>query len=151
MFKNFRLVMAWCLLAGASLSFAVVANEQAQPKKEKKGLPETKEAIDQSNFMRKKLAATNTILEGLSIEDTDLVVSGAKSLLELSASEKFQVKNDVMYRQFNNEFQRSAKGLLEAAEKGNFDAAALKWIDTTMRCLECHRFVRGVRLAVQAN
>ena len=108
MLKNFRLVMAWCLLAGASLSFAVVANEQVQPKKEKKQLPDTKEAVEQSNFMRKKLAATNTILEGLSVEDTDLVVSGAKALLELSASEKFQVKNDVMYRQFSNEFQRSA-------------------------------------------
>ena len=55
--------------------------------------------------------------------------------------------NNVMYRQFSGEFQRSAKSLLEAAEKGNYDAAALKWIDTTMKCIECHKYVRNMLIA----
>jgi hypothetical protein len=103
--------------------------------------PDAKLDLELSTFMRKKLEASNQILEGLTVEDAELI------LLELSSAERFQVQHDVMYRQFSGEFQRTAKGLLEAAEKKNFDAAALKWMDTTMKCLECHKFVRGTRIA----
>ncbi len=80
-------------------------------------------------------------------EDSDLVVKGAKVLIEMSAAEKWQVKHDVMYKQYSTEFQQAAKKLVESAQKDNFDGAALKWIDTTMKCIECHKFVRGARLA----
>ncbi|MCA9081722.1 MAG: hypothetical protein KDA58_14265, partial [Planctomycetaceae bacterium] len=56
-------------------------------------------------------------------------------------------RNDVMYRQFSSEFQRITEQLAASAEKGNFDQAALKWMDVTMSCIECHRFVRGVMVA----
>ena len=88
-------------------------------------------------------------MEGLTTEDSELIVKGARTLVDMSAAEKFQVQHDVMYRQFSNDFQRSAKALLDAAEKNKFDTATLKWIDTTMKCMECHKFVRGARLAVQ--
>jgi len=109
--------------------------------------PDAKLDLELSTFMRKKLEASNQILEGLTVEDAELIIKGATLLLELSSAERFQVQHDVMYRQFSGEFQRTAKGLLEAAEKKNFDAAALKWMDTTMKCLECHKFVRGTRIA----
>lgn len=35
------------------------------------------------------------------------------------------------------------KALLEAAKEGNIDRAALRWMDTTMSCIECHRYVRN--------
>ena len=118
-------------------------NSQDVPKKE---VPDAKRDLDQTEFMRKKLEASGQILEGLTSENADLIVKGATILVEMSAAEKWKVKHDAMYRQFSGEFQRSAKNLLEAAQKKNFDAAALKWMDTTMKCLECHKFVRGTRL-----
>jgi len=126
----------------------VSSQDKANPQeKAKKAVPDAKLDLEQTTFMRRKLEASGQILEGLTMEDAELIVKGAKVLVELSAAERFQVQNDVMYRQFSGEFQRSARGLLEAAEKKNFDAAALKWMDTTMKCLECHKFVRGVRVA----
>ena len=133
------------------LAFAVVwnmvgiekANSQEATKKEP---PDAKRDLDQSTFMRKKLEASTQILEGLTTENAALIIEGARVLSEMSSADKWKVQHDVMYRQFSNEFQRSANGLLEAAEKNNFDAAALKWIDTTMKCIECHRFVRGTRI-----
>ncbi len=119
--------------------------------KVQKKVPDAKRDLDQSVFMRKKLDASEQILEGLTSEDKQLLVRGAKALVEMSAAEKFQAQNNVMYRQFSKEFQTSAKSLLEAAEKGNFDAAQLKWVETTMKCLECHKFVRGTRLADGKN
>ena len=132
------IVMVWTMLG--------VGPATSQDKAQKKA-PDAKRDLEQTTFMRKKLEASGQILEGLTSEDAQLIIKGAKALVEMSAAEKWQVQNNVMYRQFSAEFQRSAKGLLEAAEKENYDAAALKWIDTTMKCMECHKFVRGTRLA----
>jgi hypothetical protein len=138
-------VTAWTMFGGGS---ATSQDKPAATKdKVQKKAPDAKRDLDQSVFMRKKLEASEQILEGLTSEDKQLIAKGAKAIIELSAAEKFQVQNNVMYRQFSKEFQASAKSLLEAAEKGNFDGAQLKWVDTTMKCLECHKFVRGTRLA----
>jgi hypothetical protein len=143
------IVMAWTVFGVGS------ATSQDKPPatkdKAQKKVPDAKRDLDQSIYMRKKLEAAGEILEGLTSEDKQLIVRGAKVLVEMSAAEKFQVQNNVMYRQFSKEFQSSAKSLLDAAEKGNFDAAQLKWVDTTMKCLECHKFVRGTRLAEVKN
>lgn len=98
-------------------------------------------------FMRKKLEACNQVLEGLVTEDGKMVATGASTLNEMSNAEKWRVSNDLVYRQFSEEFQRSTKKLRAAAEKENFDDVALKWIDTTMSCVECHKWVRGMRVA----
>lgn len=117
---------------------------------EKSSTPKTKDAkldLDQSKFMRQKLDASSQILEGLCTEDADLIIAGAKVLMEMSTAERWQVNHNAMYRQQSQEFQQAAKKLIEAAEKSNFDAVTLKWIDTTMQCMECHSHVRGMRIA----
>ncbi len=138
------------VLAGivvASGWFMAEGNRAFSDDKPKKDVPDAKRDLEQTTFMRKKLEASGQILEGLTTENSELIVKGAKILVELSSAERFQVQHDVMYRQFSGEFQRTAKGLLDAGEKKNFDLAALKWMDSTMKCLECHKFVRGARIA----
>ena len=143
------IVMAWTMFGVGS---ATSQDKAATTKdKQQKKVPDAKRDLEQTTFMRKKLEASEQILEGLTSEDAKLIVKGAKALVEMSAAEKWQVHNNVMYRQFSGEFQRSAQSLLEAAEKENYDAAALKWIDTTIKCLDCHKFVRGIRLAAGNN
>ena len=143
------ILMAWTMLGvGPATSQDKSATTKDQQQKK---VPDAKRDLEQTTFMRKKLEASSQILEGLTSEDAKLIIKGAKELVEMSAAEKWQVRNDVMYRQFSGEFQRSAQSLLEAAEKENYDAAALKWIDTTMKCLECHKFVRGTRIAEGKN
>lgn len=138
-----RIRLAWMPPIGVIVLITVIYNLQggssASPETAPQGAP--------VKFMRHKLDASTKILEGLTIEDADLIVSGAKELVEMTSAERWLVTNDIMYRQFSADYQRSAKNLLEAAEKKNFDGVALKWIDTTMQCLDCHRFVRGLRLA----
>jgi predicted secreted protein len=102
-------------------------------------------------FMRQKLGASTQILEGLCTEDADLVKQGAQQLAAMSKAEKWRVSNDPIYRQFSEEFQRVTEKLVETAEKKNFDAVALRWIDATMACVECHKWARGMRLAEQTN
>ena len=98
-----------------------------------------------STFMRKKLDASSQILEGLAVEDTDLIKRGADSMLQLSKAEKWQILADSDYREFSADFRKSVKRLSEAAEKNNFDNAALQWFDTMKCCIECHQHVRKER------
>jgi len=100
-------------------------------------------------FMRKKLAASTMVLEGLCTEDLQLVAEGAKRLHEMSDAEAWHVSNDVMYKQFSNEFRQITKELIKAAEEDKADRATLKWLDATVSCLDCHRFVRGMRIVEQ--
>ena len=129
------------LIAIAGVVFqSVRAEEEATAKAPKQEL---------SDFMHLKLVASNQILEGLVTEDTDLVREGAEVLTQMSTAEKWQVSKNVMYLQFSNEVQLNAEKLADAANVKILDRAALRWLDTTMSCIECHRFVRN-ELVVQA-
>lgn len=99
------------------------------------------------SFMRKKLGASNQILEGLCTDDLDLVVKGARELHRMSEAEQWRVKNDAVYKQFSAEFHQITKDLVQAAQENKADRALLKWLDATMSCVDCHQFVRGMRIA----
>ena len=98
-------------------------------------------------FMRLKLAASNQVLEGLVVDDLDLVVQGSDSLLEISAAEKWRASNDMMYLQNSRGFRRSVEVLRDKAKKKSIDGAALAWVDVTMSCIHCHEWVRNVLIA----
>jgi hypothetical protein len=99
--------------------------------------------------MRQKLQASSQILEGLALEDMELVKTGAKQLNELSSEEKWRISKDPLYGQYSDEFQRNTGEMIKAAENHNLDQAALKWMAATMNCIDCHRFARNILLADQ--
>ena len=142
-------VGAACVALVATVALWNRASEgQAPPKKpvapSKPVLPPKDRELQA--FMRKKLEASNQILEGLCTEDLELVKAGAEKLQQMSDAERWRVSNDVMYKQFSNEFRSITRQLVKAAEEDNVDRATLKWLDATVSCLDCHRFVRGMRI-----
>lgn len=139
--------VAWCVMA-LVISIVMPMEIVAEPPQGQRSPPSEKsraEAKSKSlrDFMRLKLSASEKILEGLTLENFDLVQQGAESLHQMSSVEKWRVSNDAMYRQFSDEFQRNTGELVKAAKDHNLDQAALKWFATTMNCVECHRFVRN--------
>jgi len=126
------------ICAGSLVFHSASADDEPKPAAKAKSVDQELRA-----FMRKKLEASTKILEGLALEDVDLIQEGATTLAEMSEAEKWRVSKDVMYRQFSGEFARTARQLVDAAKDKNVDRAALRWMDTTMSCIECHRFVRN--------
>ncbi len=100
-------------------------------------------------FMRGKLTASTKILEGLALEDLVLVKEGAIELNRMSAAAKWRQHEDVLYRQFSAQFRQTTADLIESSREGLLDRSALKWMDATMNCIECHRYVRN-KLVVDA-
>ena len=98
-------------------------------------------------FMRAKLEHSKKVLEGLAVEDFDLIAKNAQKLSLLSLAEDWQVLETPEYAQHSMEFRRSADALTEAARKKNLDGAALQYVDVTLKCVNCHKYVRKVKMA----
>ena len=99
-----------------------------------------------SQKMRLKLEASSKVLEGLAVEDADLIREGANAMAEQSQAEFWQILTDSDYRDFTRDFRTSMRRLKAAAEKENFDAAALEWVGAVKCCLDCHKHVRSVKV-----
>lgn len=98
-------------------------------------------------FMRKKLAASQEVLEGLAVEDYDLIERGAKQLRDISVAAEFMVLNGPIYDEFAADFRRTVNKMEKAAKEKRIDGATLAYMDTTMNCVECHKYVRTILIA----
>jgi hypothetical protein len=63
----------------------------------------------------------------------------------LSYGAQWQVFQTPEYVRRSAEFRRDADALKRSAEEKNLDGAALNYVKLTMRCVECHKYVRTVR------
>ena len=93
-------------------------------------------------FMRAKLAHSSEVLEGLALEDFDMIGRGAQELSLASQASSWQVLQTEDYARQSAEFRRSCDTLRSAAKAKNLDGAALAWMDVTMKCIQCHKYVR---------
>ncbi|MDX1961585.1 MAG: hypothetical protein SFX18_00440 [Pirellulales bacterium] len=95
------------------------------------------------DFMRVKLKHSQSILEGLATEDYDKMAKGSQELSLLSLVASWRVLQTEEYVQHSNEFRRAADALRDAAKKKNLDGAALAYVDLTLKCVSCHKYVRS--------
>jgi len=122
------------------------ADDEAKPSKNatKEEKPGIKETVVRA-FMRKKLAASEKILEGLAVEDFDLIAEGAKQLKATAGAAEFMAFNDAEYVEHADDFRRIVNKLSVAAKEKRLDGATLAFLDVTMSCVECHKHVRSAK------
>jgi cytochrome c556 len=92
--------------------------------------------------MRKKVAYSQQVLVGITLEDYGLIANNAEKLVELSNKTNWYSRQVPEYELFLNEFRRSAEQLMEAAKRKNLDAASLAYVQMTLSCVSCHKFIR---------
>ena len=93
-------------------------------------------------FMRAKLAHSQNVLEGLAVEDFGLIARGAHDLSLASQDSNWQVLQTEDYVRQSAEFRRSCDALKKAAQEKNLDGATLAWVEVTLKCVQCHKYVR---------
>lgn len=99
-----------------------------------------------ADFMQLKLQHSQKVLEGLVVEDFDQIAKNAQDLSLLSQAASWNVLQTEEYLQQSGEFRRTADALTKAAKDKNLDAAAIRYVELTMKCVHCHKYVRGVRM-----
>ena len=93
-------------------------------------------------FMRAKLGHANHVLEGLAIADYEMIERAAQELSLASLDSNWQVLQTEDYVRQSAEFRRASDALKKAAQEKNLDGAALAWVDVTLKCVQCHKYVR---------
>jgi hypothetical protein len=101
-----------------------------------------------SAFMRQKLEFAKNVLEGLTVENFDLIEKNARGMKRLSAAAEWEVAsipNIDEYLPYTNEFQRLCDEVVKAAKEKNIDGATLGYVRLTTNCVNCHKYVRANR------
>lgn len=146
-----RLLVVVCVITAAWASWTAMplkAKEDKAPPAKTDGAdkPGAKK-LAMKAFMRKKLAASQDVMEGLALEDFDLIAKGAKQLQGTSAAAEFMVVNDPIYKEHADDFRRIVAKLDRAAREKRVEGATLAFMDLTMTCVECHKYTRTILVA----
>lgn len=93
-------------------------------------------------FMQLKLDHTKGILEGLATEDFQQIAKGAQALNALSLQSSWNAHTTLEYLDHSGDFRRALNVITKAAREENLDRAALGYVNLTVQCIECHRYLR---------
>lgn len=124
---------ATCVLHFATLKMTVAESPQLS----QDAVPENIKPL-----MRKKLDHGKRILEGLTLEQFDKIASSARSLRLLSMEAGWNVLQTEEYQQQSDDFRRGCNSLEKAAQARDVHRAALAYVSLTVRCVECHSYMR---------
>ena len=98
-------------------------------------------------FMRGKLDAAEDVLEGLVTDDFSLIEQGSDRMKIMSQRAEWNVFTTPSYRQHSGEFRRAADRLTQAAKSEKLEAASLAYLQVTLACINCHKTMRGAKVA----
>ncbi len=104
--------------------------------------PEEKSAEPVKPLMRLKLERAKSILEGLTLEDYDMIAKNARGLKLLSLESGWNVYQTERYMAQSRDFRDNAELIAEAAKDKDLNRAALGYVALTVRCVECHNYMR---------
>lgn len=92
--------------------------------------------------MQRKLDHAKRVLEGLAMEDFELIAREAQALSLLSLESNWNVLTTDEYIQQSSDFRRAVNVITQAAREKDVHRAALGYVDLTVRCVECHSYLR---------
>ena len=110
------------------------AKQEPQPKQTTKS--------DLDSFMQLKLDHAKGILEGLATEDFEQIAKGSQALAALSLQSSWNTYTTLSYLDHSSDFRRALNVISKAAREENLDRAALAYMNMTVQCIECHRYLR---------
>ena len=98
-------------------------------------------------LMRKKLDHAQKLLGAIAMNKLDDVVKNADALVEVSKEAEWKVYKTPQFEMNSDDFRRSAEKLSRQAKAKDLDSAKLTYLEMTMTCFHCHRYVRDVGMA----
>lgn len=96
-------------------------------------------------LMHRKLENAQAILEGLALEDLESVAKNARSLKLLSMESGWNVIQTEEYATHSQQFRQAADTIQAAATAKNLQRASDGYAQLTVRCIECHSYMRAHR------
>jgi hypothetical protein len=98
------------------------------------------------DLMRTKLNFSKAIIEGLSLKNFDTIKEAATNVRNVTEGAMWVVHDTPEYNRYSNELKQSLEQLIRAADEKNLEAATLRYFDMTLRCIDCHDYLRQNQL-----
>ena len=99
------------------------------------------------SVMRDKLTHSQKILESIMVSNFDLLDQSTAALLRDIDAPGWAVLNTPEFMKQSGAFRAVARDLREAATERDLDAAATRYAALTLSCYQCHRYLKGARIA----
>jgi hypothetical protein len=96
-------------------------------------------------LMQRKLAASQKVLEGIAVNDFGQIRKQADELIDISKQTEWRVLKSPQFELHSNDFRRIAENLGQNAKDKNLDGAALNYVELTLTCVKCHKYIRERR------
>lgn len=97
--------------------------------------------------MREKLAHSQKVLEALMTSNFALLSGESEALGEATKAPAWSVLKSPEYAAYSASFLRASQDLTAAANRRDFDSAAIHYVSVTLSCYQCHRYLKGARIA----
>jgi hypothetical protein len=125
--------------------FCLAGNGSELPEAAKKPEPQRDDKNNLHLLMERKLEYSQKLLAAIAQNDQKTVVKNAEALVEITGEAQWKVFKTEQYDTYSGEFRRSAEQLAKYARDKNLDAAQLTYLELTLTCFNCHKYVRDQR------
>lgn len=95
------------------------------------------------NLMKAKRGYAHRLLDAVVAQDFDAVRDEAFRLKAVAETGDWNVLDTTEYVRESQAFIRATERLLDTAKERNGDAVALAYMDVTLSCIHCHRYVKA--------
>lgn len=126
--------IVWVLSAAGLMMGSLWAGSQQEVPKQ--------ESVARRDYMRTKLTFSQAIVEGLSVKNFDTISTAATEIRNVTEGEMWLVHKTPEYNRYSDELKRSVEELIRAADERNLEACALRYFDLTLKCIDCHEYLR---------
>lgn len=97
-------------------------------------------------LMREKLEHSQQALAAVVTSDWVSLENHSRALVRATEDPAWTGLRTPEYERYSAAFVRTAEDLVSAALKRNLDDASLVYVDLTMRCVQCHRYIQRARI-----
>jgi cytochrome c556 len=133
-------VLRLSLVLALMFGLLAMSGHGEEPKKEKDKV---------SDLMQKKLKHSQTILEGVAVGDFKKIGNSADELVLISREAEWKIVKTPRYELLSTQFRDNAEDLIKKAKDKNLDGAALAYVELTLTCVRCHKYVRDERMGLR--
>jgi hypothetical protein len=102
-------------------------------------------AVDR--LMQKKLVVTQKILEAVVTSRWSDLEARTRDLEDLTNDPAWRVLTAPEYATHSNRFRLSVRALHDAAAKRDLETTPQAYVNVTLSCIECHRYLARSRIA----
>jgi hypothetical protein len=96
-------------------------------------------------LMKAKAGYAHRLLDAVVLGDVETAREQAFRLKAVAQTADWNVIKTPEYVRESDAFLRATEALLEAAQDHNRDAVALAYVEVTLSCVRCHRYVKAQR------